>query len=43
MAACCSDCHTPDPQRGNEAYRRILWAVPAINAARGSNPFGRAR
>ena len=22
----------PDPQRGNEAYRRVLWAVLAINA-----------
>jgi Co/Zn/Cd efflux system component len=32
-ANCCSDCHTPDPHRGNDSYRRILWAVLAINAA----------
>src|SRR5918995_3587042 len=33
-ASCCShdDCHTPDPQRGNESYRRVLWGVLAINA-----------
>ena len=30
---CCDDCHTPDPHRGNEAYRRVLWAVLGINAA----------
>src|SRR5829696_1810539 len=24
--------HASDPQRGNEGYRRILWAVLAINA-----------
>jgi hypothetical protein len=28
---CCS--HTDDPHRGNESYRRVLWAVLAINAA----------
>jgi Co/Zn/Cd efflux system component len=33
-ASCChhDSCHVPDPQRGNEAYRRVLWAVLAINA-----------
>jgi Co/Zn/Cd efflux system component len=32
-ASCCHNhsCHAPDPQRGNEAYRRVLWAVLAIN------------
>ncbi|MGA8626052.1 MAG: cation transporter [Pseudolabrys sp.] len=29
----CDHCHTPDPHRGNAAYRRVLWAVLAINAA----------
>jgi Co/Zn/Cd efflux system component len=34
-ASCCDHdtCHAPDPQRGNETYRRILWAVLVINAA----------
>src|SRR5882757_4459695 len=32
-ANCCDSCHTPDPHRGNAAYRRVLWAVLAINAA----------
>src|SRR4051812_27518752 len=34
-ASCCSHdhCQAPDPQRGNESYRRVLWAVLAINAA----------
>jgi cation efflux family protein len=31
-ASCCHDCHEDDPQRGNAAYRRILWVVLAINA-----------
>jgi Co/Zn/Cd efflux system component len=34
-ASCCSHDHCqapPDPQRGNEAYRRVLWTVLAINA-----------
>src|SRR4051812_22280244 len=33
-ASCCSHdhCQAPDPQRGNESYRRVLWAVLAINA-----------
>jgi Co/Zn/Cd efflux system component len=33
-ASCCSDdhCHAPDPHRGNEGYRRVLWAVLAINS-----------
>ncbi len=31
-AGCCHDCHDDDPQRGNPAYRRVLWAVLAINA-----------
>ena len=33
MAECC--CPPPlnlDSHRGNQAYRRVLWAVPAINA-----------
>jgi Co/Zn/Cd efflux system component len=29
----CDHCHTPDLHRGNAAYRRVLWAVLAINAA----------
>jgi len=34
-ASCChhDHGHAPDPQRGNEAYRRVLWLVLAINAA----------
>ena len=31
-ASCCHDCHDDDPQRGNSAYRRVLWSVLAINA-----------
>ena len=33
-AGCCHDpqCHDNDPQRGNPAYRRVLWIVLAINA-----------
>jgi Co/Zn/Cd efflux system component len=31
-ASCCLDCHEDDPQRGNPAYRRVLWIVLAINA-----------
>jgi len=31
-ADCCDRCHLPDPHRGNQAYRRVLWAVLAINA-----------
>lgn len=30
-ADCCSQCHS-DPHRGNPPYRRVLWAVMAINA-----------
>jgi Co/Zn/Cd efflux system component len=30
---CCDHCHAPDPHRGNTAYRRVLWAVLAINVA----------
>jgi Co/Zn/Cd efflux system component len=29
---CCDHCHTPDPHRGNAAYRRVLWAVLGINS-----------
>jgi Co/Zn/Cd efflux system component len=29
---CCNHCHEPDRQR-DAAYRRVLWAVLAINAA----------
>jgi Co/Zn/Cd efflux system component len=32
-ASCCHGCHDDDPQRGNPAYRRVLWIVLAINAA----------
>src|SRR5215467_8957442 len=31
-ADCCDHCDLPDPHRGNPAYRRVLWAVLAINA-----------
>ena len=31
-ASCCHECHDDDPQRGNPAYRRVLWVVLAINA-----------
>jgi Co/Zn/Cd efflux system component len=32
-ASCCGhDGHVADPQRGNEGYRRVLWAVLAVNA-----------
>ena len=31
-ASCCQNCHDNDPQRGNPAFRRVLWAVLAINA-----------
>ena len=31
MSASCCD-HAPDPHLGNEGYRRVLWAVLAINA-----------
>src|SRR5215208_1817794 len=34
-ASCCGHHdhgHSSDPQRGNEGYRRVLWAVLAINA-----------
>ena len=30
---CCDHCHVADPHRGNTGYRRVLWAVLAINAA----------
>lgn len=29
---CCDDCCGPDPHRANPAFRRVLWAVLAINA-----------
>src|SRR5690242_13007127 len=34
-ASCCGHDHHHhvDPHRGNPAYRRVLWAVLAINAA----------
>jgi Co/Zn/Cd efflux system component len=33
-ANCCGHDHHPsDPERGNPAYRRVLWSVLAINAA----------
>jgi Co/Zn/Cd efflux system component len=32
MSASCCD-QALNPQRGNEGYRRVLWAVLAINAA----------
>jgi Co/Zn/Cd efflux system component len=31
-ARCCHDHHEDDPQRGNPAFRRVLWIVLAINA-----------
>ena len=31
-ADCCDHCEPSDPHRGNPAYRRVLWAVLAINA-----------
>jgi Co/Zn/Cd efflux system component len=31
-ADCCDHCDMADPHRGNPAYRRVLWAVLAINA-----------
>ena len=31
MDDCCHHAHAPDPHRGNPAYRRVLWAVLAIN------------
>ena len=35
MSASCHDdcCHAPDPNRGHEGYRRVLWAVLVVNAA----------
>jgi Co/Zn/Cd efflux system component len=30
---CCNHRHSSDPHRGTPAYRRVLWAVLAINAA----------
>jgi Co/Zn/Cd efflux system component len=30
---CCDHHHSPDPGGGNAGYRRVLWAVLAINAA----------
>lgn len=32
-ANCCHDCPAPDPQRGRQAYRQVLWIVLAINLA----------
>src|SRR5262249_27437295 len=31
-ADCCDHCDLSDPHRGNPVYRRVLWAVLAINA-----------
>jgi hypothetical protein len=31
-ASCCNQT-SADPRRGDEGYRRVLWAVLAINAA----------
>jgi hypothetical protein len=31
-ADCCDHSTLLDPHRGNPAYRRVLWAVLAINA-----------
>jgi len=31
-ADCCDHCDPFDPHRGNQAYRRVLWAVLVINA-----------
>src|SRR4029079_8085747 len=32
-ADCCDHSTLPDSHRGNPAFRRVLWAVLAINAA----------
>jgi Co/Zn/Cd efflux system component len=32
-ANCCNHGHSDDPERGNAAYRRVLWTVLGINAA----------
>src|SRR4051812_14236207 len=32
-ADCCHHYPTDDPERGNAAYRRVLWLVLAMNAA----------
>jgi Co/Zn/Cd efflux system component len=32
-AVCCSHCDDHDPGRGGAVFRRVLWAVLAINAA----------
>ena len=29
---CCDHCRSPDPHRGDMAYRRVLWVVLCINA-----------
>jgi Co/Zn/Cd efflux system component len=33
MSASCCHAPTPDPNRSNPAYKRVLWTVLAINAA----------
>jgi Co/Zn/Cd efflux system component len=33
MSACCNDCTSSDPHRGDPAFKRVLWIVLAINAA----------
>jgi Co/Zn/Cd efflux system component len=40
IASCCHDCHEHDPQRGNPAYRRVLWLVLAINAVMSAVEIG---
>jgi Co/Zn/Cd efflux system component len=32
MSACCNDCSSSDPHRGDPAFKRVLWIVLAINA-----------
>jgi hypothetical protein len=40
-ASCCHDCRDEDdPQRGNPAYRRVLWIVLAINAVMSAVEIG---
>src|SRR6266508_7049263 len=31
--SCCNHCHDDDPKQSDAAYRRVLWAVLAVNAA----------
>src|SRR5215471_8784575 len=39
-AECCGQNHSADPHRGNPAYRRVLWAVLAVNAVMSAVEIG---